>query len=545
MDEMKESNIKALFLAIVGMHIVLVYCTLNNGHDWGGDFSQYIMQARSITEGKLLEFIEANRFTMLQSSYPPVAPVAYPWGFPVLLAPVYAAFGNSVIALKSIGAIFFVLFLFCLFIGFRKYHSPFAVLFLVCLFALNPYFLWHLNQILSDMPFLVFSTVAVLLMGELIITRRRFVSSAWDNFFLGAVIFAAYSIRTTGILLILTLGITQLISLGQRISRSETTNTSWPVILSGLVSSHRISLSGCLVGFLPYASFFGLSLLWSALLPDGSLSYVNYLGGISVSSVADNLIYNVKLPALFFSGPESKLLFLVGLVFHVLSLPCVFRGLIRRYRTDYHITVYVILTLLLCIIVPFKQGLRYLFPVLPFYLSFMLTGLEGLERDSTSGIKSLRKIANLAFVSLFILWLGILSRSSYINIVANREVSSGPFAATSRGMFAFITENVEPESTVIFFKPTVMRMMTGRQSIWINKTEELGRGDYLCLYRTNREDQVSPAVVREYLTQGMAQLVYENADFRVYRLKKEKDGIPRHDKVGDRVLSSRSSRAEG
>ena len=532
MDEAKESNIRALFILIVGIHILLLYCTLSDGHDWGSDFAQYIMQAQSITEGKSREFIEVNRFTIEQSSYP-LAPVAYPWGFPALLAPVHAVFGNSMIAFKSVGAIFFLLFLFCLFIGFRRYHSPFNLLLLICLFALNPYFLWHLDQIMSDMPFLLFSTVAVLLMGELIIARRRFVSPACDNIFLGAVIFAACSMRTTGILLLLTLGITQFISLSQRISRGEIAITTWRTALKSLLSWNWISVNGCLISFLPYGAFFGLSLLWNALLPEGGSSYTNQLGGITAKSIQDNLLYYVKLPTMFFSGPDGKL-FPVGLLFYVLSLPCVIIGVIRRYRGDYHITVYVMLTLSLCIIWPAMQGLRFLFPVLPFYLSFVLTGSEALQGDSSTEStknRSLRKIVNPVFVSLFLLWFGILWKNPYFNISDNLGMSSGPFTATAKSMFSFISENTERESVVIFFKPRVMRMMTGRKSILINKMEELERGDYLCLYRKTRYAQVSPDAIKHYLKRGVAQVVYENTDFDVYRLIKDKAASRDPDRV--------------
>ena len=71
---------------IVLSALIICLCTLNYAHSWGGDFSAYIMQARSICQFSTGEFIENNRVTVEQSSTR-VGPVAYPWGFPVMLVP--------------------------------------------------------------------------------------------------------------------------------------------------------------------------------------------------------------------------------------------------------------------------------------------------------------------------------------------------------------------------------------------------------------------------------------------------------------------------
>jgi hypothetical protein len=116
----------AVFPALpISITALLFWSGLTNGHDWGDDFAAYIMQAKSITEGRHSEFIEANRFTIEQSSYP-IGPVAYPWGFPVLLAPFYALFGLNMIALKSVSIICFLLFLFftCGNTGNHTIHRP-------------------------------------------------------------------------------------------------------------------------------------------------------------------------------------------------------------------------------------------------------------------------------------------------------------------------------------------------------------------------------------------------------------------------------------
>ena len=49
--------------------------------------------------------------------------------------------------------------------------------------------------------------------------------------------------------------------------------------------------------------------------------------------------------------------------------------------------------------------------------------------------------------------------------------------------------------------------------------EELSGGDYLCLYlKRGKYSQVSFGAIMQLSEQGAARLIYENSEFRVYRL---------------------------
>ena len=102
-----------LVFGIVILSLILGSATLTRGHEWGDDFASYIMQAKSILNGKSQEFVEHNAFTIFKSSSQ-IGPVAYPWGYPLILAPMYAIKGNSPLALKLPGLFFFAGFLVCL-----------------------------------------------------------------------------------------------------------------------------------------------------------------------------------------------------------------------------------------------------------------------------------------------------------------------------------------------------------------------------------------------------------------------------------------------
>jgi hypothetical protein len=514
---MRKINPTALFVILLGITALILFCILTNGHNWGDDFSSYIMQAKSITELNPRCFIEANRFTVENSSYHYGAPIAYPWGFPVLLAPFYAVFGLNMIGLKLLGVISFLIFIVLIWVGFRKYHSPVWLLCLVCFFSLNPNMLSFTDQILSDLPFLLLSTASVLFMGRLIIEKRNLISPVWDYILLGVIISGAFFIRASGVLLLMTLAITQFIALALRLRQGDFPNGQCSTSFRKLLSDRGVFLKDLLINLIPYISFFCIVLLWEAIMPKGLASYPSYLSNaVSINDIKQNLDYYIDLPAEFFIGvPHFYLFYFAG-------IPIAITGIIRRYRSDYHIIVYIILIFVLYILGSSPkslQGLRYLFPILPFYYSFVITGLEIFQGGKTNIEQKLRKWVCLIPILIVLTYFVISSAgNAYSNMIHHRETISGPYTATSQGMFSFIKSNTEKESTIVFFKPRLMRMMTGRKSIMLRTKVELLRGDYLCVYLAQVRDQVSPDTVQDLLKKQAVLLIYENSEFKVYKL---------------------------
>src|SRR5215211_4346083 len=155
---------KILFGMII-LSFVIGVCTLRRGHEWGDDFAWYILQARSIVKGTTDDFIQTSTFTNNESSTY-VGPLAYPWGYPLILTPAYVIKGINPLALKLPALIFYAGFLVCLYGLVKMRLSRMESLLFVCLFAFNPLLLIFLDQILSDIPFLFFSTLALLFITD-------------------------------------------------------------------------------------------------------------------------------------------------------------------------------------------------------------------------------------------------------------------------------------------------------------------------------------------------------------------------------------------
>lgn len=69
------------------------------GHTQGDDFALYLRQARSVFDGDIAAVVADNRFAVLYSDNS-FSPIAYPWGWPLLLAPFVHLWGLDYDRLK-------------------------------------------------------------------------------------------------------------------------------------------------------------------------------------------------------------------------------------------------------------------------------------------------------------------------------------------------------------------------------------------------------------------------------------------------------------
>ena len=110
------------------------------------------------------------------------------------------------------------------------------------------------------------------------------------------------------------------------------------------------------------------------LPPDGGVSAQRTaFGNISIEAIKYNINFYIDTPAELFGRVPH------GIVLYGASLPLAVAGVIARYKSDHHVIAYVALTLLLYLLWPTPAGLRYLFPVLPFYVSFVLSTMEQVQ----------------------------------------------------------------------------------------------------------------------------------------------------------------------
>jgi hypothetical protein len=485
---MWQKSKKLLLPVIIASSTVLAYLSLNDGHDWGDDFAAYLHQAQSLVEGRVDDYLQHGYFTKEHSCGK--WPVATTWGFPILLTPIYYFFGMDLFKMKLLLLFFKILSLILIYLLFKNRLDSLTNILIVSLFAFNPYLMRFNNQILTDIPFLFFTLFSLYLIDKFVIQQKQFINRYVSAGLLGFVIFYAYFIRSNGILLGPILLISQIV----------------------IMLQSRLSFKRLFSFLLPYFLFLVLLGVAYHIFPFATGDYV-----FAVDFSITQMIQNIKQNIPYYLGLPSK--FWGSSVIYGMTLPFFVIGFISSFHKDYHFVLYCGLTIgLYLVLINALQGLRYILPIIPFYVYFVFKGLSCVKvRLDVSTINLSRNGLCQICASLLLAFFVIQSiHGAYNNIKKSdqpRNVAS-PFDATSREMFKFISENTNKDSVIIFFKPRAMRLITDRRSIRACNLAEILRGDYFVLYKNfgflpkNTRNNLPPSL----------EIIFENRFFKIFKV---------------------------
>ena len=477
-----------LIIGIIIISVFLGAATLTRGHDWGDDFASYIMQAGSILNNSTRDFVERNSFTIFESSNQ-IGPVAYPWGYPVILTPVYAIKGIHPLALKLPGLLFYAGFLICLYLLMKKRLTQTESLVLVSLFAFNPLLLQFLDQILSDIPFLFFSTLGLLLLSDQ--NKDNDIHSA----VIGIIIFFAFFFRTTGILLLASFVAFEILTIPGHYANRDQTRRRW-----------RNVLITCLT-----FGFLFLINLW--LFPGGEMSHLALYQKFEVETALGFTRAYFQVFDLFFGEALAwKIIYYIVFAFFLL-------GMWIKRNEELLFIVFFSFWMILLITWPAWQGPRFIFPLLPVFIYFAFQGMKfvvgKLPGAYTWTGQWLFYGFWLSIIGVFLLHSGA---NAYINLQNERGIN-GPFDPYSREVYSYIKEKTAPDSVIVFFKPRVMAMMTEHPSLMSTECDRMLKGEYIVLSRKVGENQQIPPEEIDACNLPLNQ-VLKNNRFIVYEIQK-------------------------
>ena len=330
-------------------------------------------------------------------------------------------------------------------------------LLIVSLFAFNPMFLGFLDQILSDIPFLFFSTLALLLM-----TKYEEKQSLFQSIILGGVIFYAFFIRTTGMALLAGFLAYQIIYIYRKNKPIKT------------IVTHSVIVA---------LTFVFLWLISSLIFPNGQNTYFDQLKGFTFPIFIRNISGYVALFRFFF-GTSLTWIY----IYYVLAV-FFFIGLWARRMIDISFLTFAVIYFGLMLIWPEWQGPRFIFPLIPFFIYFIFQGMKSvISRLPGNYQQSGQWIFYGFWLSIIGIFLFNSSIDAYANLQNNRSIN-GPFDAYSMEVYKFIDEETPPDSVIIFFKPRAMRLMTDHDTLMSTECKRLSLGDYLVLSRKVGENQ--------------------------------------------------------
>lgn len=460
-----------LVLALL-MYVGYSLSILHNGHNWGGDFALYISQAQAMLQGTTEQLKQASNLSC-EWSYYRMNPDLYPPTFPLMLTPVLAAVGLNFWALKLVSILAYCGVLIAVYCTFKPVVSAQNLSVILGLLASSAVMILFNNNILADVPLMAFSWI---LIG--VDTRMSEAYGYKKNVILALCMVLVYTTKALSISLIAAWFVKELVQLGDSVSERKTL-------------LFKITLTAVLWGV-------GVMLIqW--VYPYSNSGYASQAQTLSLQTILDNLAYYKQIPDWFLYHSNA---------FVWISLPFVFTGLIIPTPNALFYKLGILFHLILLIIWPFQEGLRFLFHLIPFYFYFGVVGASYLAQLVAHRF-------NVYKVKYFplVFWSYLIGYGVYqVQKVVNDPPSSANEIGTPEaiGLFQFVKQHTTPQQRFIFFKPNVLRLLAQRESYYLLEATSIqSSGATWWIYKHG--DTPSD-------TAGL-HCVYTNAAFSVFKLR--------------------------
>jgi hypothetical protein len=263
---------------------------------------------------------------------------------------------------------------------------------------------------------------------------------------------------------------------------------------------------------IPYIAFSVLILIMGMTFPMES-TYADHFELITLKGIFSNVTYYATLLGHFFSTliPKS------GKIIYLITIPFVILGLLEKIKEDYLYVAFSIFTVCLYILAPGRDGLRYLFPIIPFYLYFLFAGINKISFILSNKDINI-DMGLMTGIPLILLFLLTISVNMYRQHNMKENIVPGPFQKDSVELFNYISLNTNKDSIIIFNKPRVMTLYTNRKSARItnfDKIKKSGAGYIVCW-------QNSPVDLEMQKNSRRADKIFVNTTFNLYQLNTTK-----------------------
>jgi len=477
-----------LLAVVVG---TVYYGTIRPGHDWGGDFSQYIAHARNLATGR--PYLETTYRELPASIARAFMPGSYPPVLPLMLAPVYRVFGLNYVALKLVGetALLASALLYYLIARLRGLRPLFAAA-AVMAYATSATVLDVKESILSEPEYLMWVGAAIA--AALLIDRRR-----WDETHpvaagavVGGMIFLAYGTRAAGLSLVIAFA------------------------SCALMRKRRLWIYSLAAGAI-FAIGFLISLkIYSPREYDSSF-------GFSPTNAVQNAISFIKAPASMWRLPQVLRVAMVALMTALAGWQFV-KAVVRR-RTI--VEFYVMASLIVLLAYSHGIGARYVLPLFPIYLIFAFESVQNLqekvsswsEEPSATGRPILGSLVSMVMVAVIV-------AGAAVNV---HGMETGPYAQgvaqkTFLDAVSFLKDRGAEGGRLVSWNPRVLALYTNLESVWYPETSDDGILDSyfsevnvrrILIYKGDEGDMryLAPHISQE---SAHFKLEFHNVDFEIY-----------------------------
>ena len=394
------------------------FTLIKEGHNWGDDFSLYISETKAIIDLDIKAFYSENKFSILHSE-DKSSPYLTPLGFPLILSPFFFLFGLNLILFKWICAFFFIATIPLIYFLFKKYFlNSFYVFFILIIISFHPQILKITDEILSDFPFLFFSLLSLFL-----ITKKN---SLLNQIFIGICISFSFFIRDIGIVLIPTLFVYQLFQL----------------------KKHQIKKKGNLLLLIPFIIFFTIYIIYSIIFPPKGENQINlFISNLNLNKAVLSLAIYKKMIISF--------MYIKNYQFWTIFTFALF-GILSSFKQTIHFTVFFICYFLILLFWNTNQGLRFILPLIPIFLFFILKGSCFL----------FSKFKSAYLVIIFSLFLLRTTKINFVEIrILSKEDTNQAYTPEMNYIYKYICKNIKKNEIIASRKSRVLRLNTNRTTI--------------------------------------------------------------------------------
>lgn len=471
---LSDRTTAVLHVAVLGGLIcvaaILAFNLRRAGHSEGDDFALYLRQARSLFDGDTGAVVADNRFSVLYSD-PAFSPIAYPWGWPLLLAPFVHLWDVDYDRLKLVEIAAFCTWL-VLFHGIvRRRLGRIVATTLVAVMATAPAYLEHADQLLTEFPQMA-AVGVVIWWYDRIRARSSLLTAPYrDLVVLGLLVVAAFNIRRESVVLVAVIAVMGLIDVWRdggshrMIDLVASFQHSWRQLVTPLIS------------FVVGAVVFHL-LLPTELMADN---------GNGPGFIDDRWREAPRILSGQLGLGEHPL---IGGAVLLLAATGAIIGVRRRPTLDTPLVLLAVFTAL-AVGTHLRRIDRYWLQVTPWVLMFAATALvtvaryvvgrstPGPDEDARRFIARRSMIANMvAMLPLAALAIGHLvvvtdKVADVRDANAAGVVQDGPAHPLAVEMIRAVDETTPPDAVIAYYRARTMTLLTDRRSIQTRDAEAI------------------------------------------------------------------------
>lgn len=411
-----------LLAALVGAGLTM---TTREGMDWSGDYALYVMNAENVLAGR-----EYSDTPYVLNPRNAINPGAYPPGYPLLLASVYAVAGLDWDAFKQLGIVLFAASIVIIGLFARQWLPPPVALAATALIATLP-FVWELkDELASELPFLLFCYLALYLLEE--ITAADAKHTVVSCLVAALAMTAAILIRPVALLLVPA------------------------AVLSAALQTRRVFTGGLLTAVLGLL----MSVIGLLAFRSDTQTYTSYLSDFGLASIVRNIDAYEGGARLLLGALSWDDLVLERITLTLVMVLAIV-GFAERWRSGPAPSeTFALAYIAMVIVYPVSlEPARYLLPVWPLVVLYAFVGALGV---TVRWPATLRYAPALALAG--VMTMGYVSSYRLAWNAPARPLATGP---ESRDLFAAIEAGVPRGALIVARKPTIVALFADRRaSIW-------------------------------------------------------------------------------